>query len=108
MVYLNKYENVEYWLYTGTGDVFSCEETEDGLAWYDGHGWDVTSENFCEKLTNARTEVLSKMPKRVELKLENDIKKGFLNSRIIDKIYWILVKYPENKLLRTIIEEVQE
>lgn len=111
MIYLNKYEKLGYWLYTDSDNVYSCEETGDGMIWYDGNGWTVESESLCEKLTNARAEALARMPKRVEIRgdlcIYTDGVKEWASITVdCDKLY---DKFNANKIntkLKITIEEV--
>lgn len=118
MIYLNKYEQLEYWLYTATDNVYSCEETGDGLVWYDGNSWILESENLCEKLTKARAEALARTPKRVvveggeiynyrQFNIGNHI--GFEDKKTVgDHICRVIQDFPAGTLVKVIIEEVVE
>ena len=110
MIYLNKHQEYEYWLYSSAGDVYACEETGDGLLWYDARGWDLDSERFCEKLTNARTEALLKMPKRVEFETEMKVEgKNSYFKYTKKEIYEMFVKvFQGNHKVKVIIEEVKK
>lgn len=111
MIFLNKYEQVEYWLYTAYGSVYRCEQTGDGLVWYDSDGWALESEIRCEKLTNARNEALAKMPKRVEFEFESfeDVEMDYHDSEVLKNAYYRFKReFVASGKVKIIIKEVQE